>query len=33
MSETYALVGLGFTYIDSNIWVAVITNFPAFTAF
>ena len=28
MSETYALVGLGFVYIDSIICVATIRNFP-----
>lgn len=28
ISETSALVGLGFVYIDSSIWVAVTTNFP-----
>lgn len=27
-SDIYALVGLGFVYIDYNICVAVITNFP-----
>jgi hypothetical protein len=33
ISETYALVGRGFVYIDSTIWVATIKNFPCFKHF
>ena len=32
-SVTSALVGLGFLIIESNIWVAVITGFPALLHF
>jgi hypothetical protein len=31
-SEISALVGLGFSYIDYSIWVAVIKNLPEFRA-